>query len=98
MATVFEKVKKAVGASDAFFDDQVKDAILSAIADMKRNAVIIPNEKITEAETLGDPLLDRAVILFCRSEFNYDGEAERYRRAYDYTLCSLSLSEGYHDE
>lgn len=97
MATVFERVKKAVGATDTYFDDQVNDAILSAIADMKRNAVIIPNEEITVADTLGDPLLDRAVILYCRSEFNYDGEAERYRKAYDYILCSLSLSEGYHE-
>ena len=96
MATVFERVKKAVGATDPYFDDQVESAIRSAIADMKRNAVNIPDENITASETLGDPLLDRAVILYSRSEFNYDGAAERYRDAYQYLLCSLSLSEGYH--
>ena len=89
MATVFERVKKAVGATDPYFDDQVESAIRSAIADMKRNAVNIPDENITASETLGDPLLDRAVILYSR-------EAERYRDAYQYLLCSLSLSEGYH--
>ncbi len=98
MATVFERVKKAVGATDAYFDDQVADAVLSAIAELKRNAVTVPDVTITDADTLGDPLLDRAVILYARSEFNYNGEAERYREAFLYLLCSLSLSEGYHDE
>lgn len=97
MATVFERVKKAVGATDAYFDDQVTDAILSGIADMKRTGVTIQNEDFVTAETLGDPLLDRAAILYARSEFNYNGEAERYRQAYDYLLCSLTLSEGYHE-
>lgn len=96
--SVFERVKKAVGATDAYFDDQVADAVNSAIADMRRVSVVIPEGiDITAAETLGDPLLDRAAVLFARSEFNYNGEADRYREAYDYLLCSLSLSEGYHE-
>ena len=92
--TLAEKVKKAVRASDDFFDSEVADSIESAIADIKRAGVTV-GEYTAETETLGDALLDRAVILYAKSEFNFNGEADRYRRAYDYLLCSLSLSEGY---
>ena len=46
-------------------------------------------------ETLGDPLLDRAIILYAKSEDNFGGEGERHRKAYDYLKCALSLSDDY---
>lgn len=49
----------------------------------------------SSSETLGDPLLDRAIILYAKSEDNFGGEGERHRKAYDYLKCALSLSDEY---
>ena len=93
--TLTEKVKKAIRATDDFFDSETADVIMSAVADIKRVGVNVGDYDAETTETLGDPLYDRAVILYAKSEFNFDGEAERYRKAYDYLLCSLSLSGEY---
>lgn len=95
--TLTEKVKKAIRATDDFFDSETADAISSAVADMKRAGVNVGEYNAATTETLGDPLYDRAAILYAKSEFNFDGDADRYRKAYDYLLCSLSLSGEYID-
>ena len=48
--------------------------------------------------TLGDPLLDRAVVLYAKAEFGFNDDAERYRNAYDYLKCALSLTDDYTEE
>ena len=51
-----------------------------------------------EFKTLGDPLLDRAVVLYAKAEFGFNDDAERYRNAYDYLKCALSLTADYTEE
>ena len=57
-------------------------------------AEVIPTQTANES----DPLLDRAVVLYAKAEFGFNDDAERYRNAYDYLKCALSLTADYTEE
>ncbi len=52
-------------------------------------------EEETPAETAGDPLIERAIILYAKANFGYFEDSEKYQRAYDHLKCSLSLAGDY---
>lgn len=89
---MLNKVKLALRLSGSAYDPEVKDLIDAALADLRLVGITVP-EAAGSSETTGDPLLDRAVILYAKAEFGYDADAERYRKAYDYLKCSLALSD-----
>lgn len=89
---MLDKVKLALRISGSAFDNEVTDLINAAIADLRLVGISIPEDVGSSSNTLGDPLLDRAVVLYAKAEFGYNEEAERYRAAYDYLKCALSLS------
>lgn len=91
---MLDKVKLALRKTAAVFDDEVADYISSAIADLRLVGISVPEVGSSETTT-GDPLLDRAIILYAKSEDNFGGEGDRYRKAYDYLKCALSLSGDY---
>lgn len=94
---MLDKVKLALRKTAAVFDSEVEDYINSGIADLRLVGINIPENAGSSSETLGDPLFDRAIILYAKSEDNFGGEGDRYRKAYDYLKCALSLS-GEHTE
>lgn len=93
---MLDKVKLALRKTAAVFNDEVADYINSAIADLRLVGISVPEVGLPDTTT-GDPLLDRAIILYAKSEDNFGGEGDRYRKAYDYLKCALSLS-GDHTE
>lgn len=93
---MLDKVKLALRKTAAVFNDEVADYINSAIADLRLAGISVPEVGSSDTTT-GDPLLDRAIILYAKSEDNFGGEGDRYRKAYDYLKCALSLS-GDHTE
>lgn len=93
---MLDKVKLALRKTAAVFNDEVTDYINSAIADLRLVGISVPEVGSSDTTT-GDPLLDRAIILYAKSEDNFGGEGDRYRKAYDYLKCALSLS-GDHTE
>ena len=38
----------------------------------------------------------RAIVLYAKANFGYSEDSEKYRAAYDYLKCSLSLAGDYH--
>ena len=90
---MLDKVKLALRKTAAVFDDEIEDYITSGIADLRLVGINVPENTGSSSETLGDPLLDRAIILYAKSEDNFGGEGERHRKAYDYLKCALSLSD-----
>jgi len=92
---MLDKVKLALRLSGTALDGEVSDLINAAIADLRLVGINIPAEAGSSSKTLGDPLLDRAIILYAKSEDNFGGEGERHRKAYDYLKCALSLSDDY---
>lgn len=89
---MLDKVKLALRKTAAVFNDEVADYISSAIADLRLVGISVPEVGSSDTTT-GDPLLDRAIILYAKSEDNFGGEGDRYRTAYDYLKCALALSD-----
>ena len=88
---MLDKVKLALRISGTAFDEEVSDLINAAIADLRLVGIIVPENEGSPA-SVGDPLLERAIVLYAKAEFGYNDSAERYRAAYDYLKCALSLS------
>lgn len=91
---MLDKVKLALRISGSAFDEEVTDLINAAIADLRLVGISVP-EKGSSDEKMGDPLLERAIVLYAKAEFGWNNDAERYRKAYDYLKCALSLSGDY---
>ena len=69
---------------------EINNSILACLLDLKAQGVV----KLDQT----DGLIIRAVTLFCRSEFNFNGKAEQYRQSYDLQKMSLALDIDYNTE
>ena len=95
---MLSKVKLALRRTSDAFDDEIKDLIAAAVQDLRNVGItLLPDTIDYTATSFGDPLIDRAVILYCKAEFGYldVNEAKRFRDAYDYLKCALSLAGDY---
>ena len=94
---MLDKVKLALRISGSAFDDEVTDLINAAIADLRLVGIIVP-DNAGSPEATGDPLISRAIVLYAKAEFGFNDDAEKYRKAYDYLKCALSLAGDYIEE
>ena len=94
---MLDKVKLALRVTASAFDDEITDLIAAAKADLRLVGISVPeDEEGSTAKAVGDPLIERAIILYAKAEFGYNGDDhERYRQAYDYLKCALSLAGDY---
>jgi beta-phosphoglucomutase-like phosphatase (HAD superfamily) len=94
---MLDKVKMALRITSAAFDDEINGLIAAAKADLRLVGVVSQDiEQRSEADTTAsDPLILRAIILYAKAGFGYDDNAARYREAYDYLKCALSLAGDY---
>lgn len=93
---MLDKVKLALRVTASAFDEEVTDLIAAAKADLRLVGINVPkDEEGSPAKAVGDPLIERAIILYAKAEFGYNGDGERYRKAYDYLKCALSLAGDY---
>lgn len=95
---MLDKVKNALRVKTAAFDDEIQDLIDACKADLRLVGVNVPEDTPAEGEeaTAGDPLITRAIVLYAKANFGYSEDSEKYRAAYDYLKCSLSLAGDYH--
>ena len=66
---------------------EINNSIMAALMDLKAQGV----KRLEQT----DALVIRAVTLYCRSEFNFNGKAEQYRNSYDLQKMSLALDVDY---
>ena len=84
-------VKDILRVSGSDLDTEITDLIDAAKADLILSG--IASTKVNE-ET--DPLIKRAVILYCKCNFGWDNpEAERLQKSYDSLKTHLSMSAEY---
>lgn len=89
---LLESVKRELRVSNSVFDGEVQDLIDAALLDLRIPQ--IDPDKIAES----DPLIKRAVILFCKANFGLDNpDSEKYQKSYDNLAQKLSLSLMYKD-
>lgn len=87
--TLTEKMRAALRISNTgeAITAEINDVIEACKADLAAVGV----ETIDET----DALIIRAITLFCRAEFNFNGKGDQYRESYDLQKMSLSLDMDY---
>lgn len=89
---ILDDVKRELRVTNAAFNSELQDLIDAALIDL--HIPQINPDKITET----DPLIKRAVILYCKANFGLENpDAEKYQKAYDNLVEKLSLSLKYKD-
>lgn len=90
--TLTEKMRKALRISNTSetITDEINDTIEACKMDMKAVGIVNVDEK--------DALIIRAIRLFCRAEFNYNGDGEKYRESYELQKMSLCMDIDYNTE
>lgn len=86
---MLESVKLALRISTSAFDAELNDMIDAAKADLRLCGVLNVEET--------DPLIKRAVILYCKSNFGTDQNSEKYQRSYDMLKSSLWMAGDYRE-
>lgn len=76
------------------FDEEIKDLINAAAADLVRHNAI--QESQLEAETI-DPLIKRAIMTYVRAFFGDPEDPERLKEDYENQKAMLMTTSGYTD-
>lgn len=87
---LLDKVKLSMRIDDTVLDTDIQDVIDAAEADLILCGIL--EDKIVDT----DPLIVRAVKIFCKAEYaSDDKESERYRQSYEMLRDHLSMSIDY---
>ncbi len=84
---MIERVKLALRLSTDAYDVDVQGLIDAAYADLGIAGV--------HNATEGDPIIDRAVITYCRLHFGSPDDYDRLKRSYDEQKAQLQMATGY---
>lgn len=79
---MLQAAKQSLRISHSKSDTDIQDTINACKADLERAGISVNEE---------DPLIIQAVKLFCRWFYNFENQADRYRRSYDSLVTSMSL-------
>ena len=79
-------VKLALRITTAYFDNEITDLIDAAQADLTLCGVDAAKD---------DPLIKRAVVLYCKANFGADENAGRYQQSYDMLKGSMMIAGDY---
>jgi hypothetical protein len=91
--TLLERVKTACRVSSPAYDEEFLGLVEAAMADLgvtniRSDLFVIGNV---------DPLIQRAVITYCRLNFGSPDEYDRLKASYDEQKAQLSMSSAYTD-
>lgn len=86
---MLDKAKLSLRIKTNAFDEEIKDLIDAALADLGIAGVI--------TELGDDPLITRAVITYCKANFGSPDEHERLKASYDEQKAQLRSASGYTD-
>lgn len=86
---MLEKVRLALRITSTAYDEDLQGLIDAALADLGLAGVL--NEKVTS------PLIQRAVITYCRCHFGSPEDYDRLKASYDEQKAQLQTATGYTD-
>lgn len=84
---LLEQTKRWLRISTDVVDDEVAQTIAAAILDLQNVGV--------QKTDRDDPLIRQAIKLYCKSQFGYDTDAERFSGAYEHLKMALAMSRDY---
>jgi len=85
---MLQKIKDALRVSGSDLDEEIQDLIEAAKADLRLSG-------ITKNED--DPLILRAITIYCKAHFGYEepAQAELFMKSYNALKVHLALSREY---
>lgn len=88
-ATLTEKVRAAlrISSTSAKITEEIEDCIGACKVDLQNDGVKVINET--------DKLIIRAITLYCKAEFGFNNNAEKFRQSYETLKMRLALSGEY---
>ena len=93
MATsLTEKMRDALRISSKA--EAITNEITDCIEACKRDLQQVGVNNLDES----DPLIIRAITIYCKAEFGYSEKAQQFRKSYDSLKLALSLMEDYQKE
>ena len=84
---MLNKVKLALRIKTDAFDSEIEGLITAALADLALAGVSKKKED--------DPLIVRAVITYCKTNFGAPEEYDRLKKSYDEQKAQLMMATGY---
>lgn len=81
-------VKQSLRIKHSKLDDDIQDDINACQQNLNMAGIIWKED---------DALIRQAVKLYCRWQYNFEGEANRYKEAYDSLKVALALSGDYRE-
>lgn len=87
--TLTEKMRAAlrISSTSEKITEEIEDCIEACKADLKNDGVKVINET--------DKLIIRAITLYCKAEFGFNNNADKFRQSYDTLKMRLALSGEY---
>ena len=89
--TMLSDVKKALRVTTTDLDSDITILINAAVADLK--LVGVDGTTVDTART--DPLIQRAIITFCRANFGQPDDYEKMKASYDEQKAQLWMATNY---
>lgn len=90
---ILDEMKAAlrISRSNTVFDGEINDLIEAAKNDLR-----LAGASLAKTEDLADPLIKRAVTVYCKANFGFDNpDAERLQASYNSLKAHLTLSQEY---
>jgi len=85
---MLQKIKDALRVSGEALDEEIQDLIDAAKADLQLSGIV---------KDENDPLITRAITIYCKAHFGYEepAQAELFMRSYNALKAHLALSKEY---
>lgn len=84
---MLDKVRLALRITSTAYDEDLQGLIEAGLADLGIAGVL--------SENVTDPLIQRAVITYCRCNFGSPADYDRLKRSYDEQKAQLQTATGY---
>lgn len=81
-----EEIRKSMRISHTGLDEEIRRNMNTCLLDMERVGVKTDTE---------NTLIDKACEFYCKSQFDYQGKGDAYRKNYENLRDAMSLTEGY---
>ncbi len=86
---MLDKVRLALRITSNAYDEDLQGLIEAGLKDLGLAGVL--------SEKVNDPLIQRAVITYCRCNFGSPEDYDRLKKSYDEQKAQLQMATGYTD-
>lgn len=92
---MLEQLKTSLRISHNKLDDDLKANILACIEDLKKVGVTVIEYDGNEDDFLGNELQLKAIELYIKWQYDFNGKGEQFRKNYESLRDSMALSNLY---